>query len=108
MRIHDSERVLFFGFFDAVEVIDEPVFGHVCAVSAVVCVRVEVRAMVWRPCDEPVVSFPDLVGERDEFLEGLGLKVFHTTDYDVLQHVDLVLWDLRDFIVNNYVHVDSR
>ena len=50
----------------------------------------------------------DYDAKRDEFLEGLGLKVFHTTDYDVLQHVDLVLWDLRDFIVNNYVHVDSR
>ena len=45
---------------------------------------------------------------RDDFLEGLGLKVFHTTDYDVLQHVDLVLEDLRDFIVNHYEHEDNQ
>ena len=45
---------------------------------------------------------------RDEFLEGLGLKVFRTTDYDVLQHVDLVLEDLRNFIVNNYEHEENQ
>ncbi len=46
----------------------------------------------------------DYDARRDDFLESLGLKVFHTTDYDVLQHVDLVLDDLRDFIVNHYEH----
>ncbi len=50
----------------------------------------------------------DYDARRDEFLEGLGLKVFHTTDYDVLQHVDLVLEDLRDFIVNHYEHEDNQ
>ena len=42
--------------------------------------------------------------QRDRFLEGLGLRVFHTTDYDVLQHVDLALEDLRRFIVEHYEH----
>ena len=41
---------------------------------------------------------------RDQYLEGLGLKVFHTTDYDVLQHVNLVLDDLREYIIENYEH----
>ncbi len=45
---------------------------------------------------------------RDDFLEGLGLKVFRTTDYDVLQHVDIVLEDLRKFIVENYEHEDVK
>ena len=44
----------------------------------------------------------DYDAKRDKFLEGLGIKVFHTTDYDVLQHVDIVLEDLRKFIVENY------
>ena len=43
---------------------------------------------------------------RDKYLEGLGLKVFHTTDYDVLQHVDLVLMELRKYIVENYEQED--
>ena len=41
------------------------------------------------------------------FFEGLGLKVFHTTDYDVLQHVDLVLDDLRRFIVKYCEHEEE-
>ncbi|MCR4737348.1 MAG: endonuclease domain-containing protein [Bacteroidales bacterium] len=44
----------------------------------------------------------DYDARRDEFLEGLGLNVFRTTDYDVLQHVDLVLGDLEDYIVKHY------
>ena len=44
--------------------------------------------------------------QRDKYLEGLGLKVFHTTDYDVLQHVSIVLADLRKYIVDNYEHED--
>ena len=44
----------------------------------------------------------DYDARRDEYLEGLGLNVFRTTDYDVLQHVDLVLGDLEDFIVKHY------
>ena len=43
---------------------------------------------------------------RDKYLEDLGLKVFHTTDYDVLQHVNIVLEDLRKYIVGNYEHED--
>ena len=44
--------------------------------------------------------------KRDKYLEGLGLKVFHTTDYDVLQHVNIVLAELRKYIVENYKHED--
>ena len=44
--------------------------------------------------------------QRDTYLESLGLKVFHTTDYDVLQHVNIVLEDLRKYIVENYEHED--
>ena len=40
--------------------------------------------------------------KRDIYLKGLGLKVFHTTDFDVLQHVNIALDDLRKFIVENY------
>ena len=43
---------------------------------------------------------------RDKYLEDLGLKVFHTTDYDVLQHVNIVLEDLRIYIIDNYEHED--
>ena len=50
----------------------------------------------------------DYDARRDDFLEGLGLKVFRTTDYDVLQHVDIVLEDLRKFIVENYEHDDVK
>ena len=49
----------------------------------------------------------DYDAERDKYLEGLGLKVFHTTDFDVLQHVNIMLEDLRKFIVENYEHEDS-
>ena len=49
----------------------------------------------------------DYDARRDNFLEGLGLRVFHTTDYDVLQHVDLVLEDLRCFIVKHYEHEEN-
>ena len=44
--------------------------------------------------------------QRDKYLEGLGLKVFHTTDFDVLQHVSIVLEELRKYIVDNYEHED--
>jgi len=44
--------------------------------------------------------------QRDKYLEGLGLKVFHTTDFDVLQHVSIVLEELRKYIVANYEHED--
>ena len=44
--------------------------------------------------------------QRDQYLESLGLKVFHTTDFDVLHHVSLVLNDLSNFIIENYEHED--
>ena len=46
----------------------------------------------------------DYDAQRDKYLQGLGLKVFHTTDFDVLQHVNITLEDLRKFIVDNYEH----
>ena len=48
----------------------------------------------------------DYDAQRDKYLEGLRLNVFHTTDYDVLQHVNIVLADLRKFIIDNYEHED--
>ena len=48
----------------------------------------------------------DYDAQRDKYLEDLGLKVFHTTDYDVLQHVNIVLDDLRKYIVENFEHED--
>ena len=50
----------------------------------------------------------DYDSQRDDFFEELGLKVFHTTDYDVLQHVDLVLEDLSNFIVYHYEHEENQ
>ena len=44
--------------------------------------------------------------QRNTYLEGLGLKVFHTTDFDVLQHVNIVLEDLRKFIIEHYEHYE--
>ena len=44
--------------------------------------------------------------QRDQYFESLGLKVFHTTDFDVLHHVSLVLNDLSNFIIENYEHED--
>ena len=46
--------------------------------------------------------------QRDKYLEGLGIKVFHTTDFDVLQHMSIVLENLRKYIVENYEHEDVR
>ena len=43
---------------------------------------------------------------KDQYLENLGLKIFHTTDFDVLHHVSLVLNDLSNFIIENYEHED--
>ena len=50
----------------------------------------------------------DYDAQRDKYLEGLGLKVFHTTDYDVLQHLNIMLSDLRKYIVDNYEHEDCE
>ncbi|MBR4648370.1 MAG: DUF559 domain-containing protein [Bacteroidales bacterium] len=50
----------------------------------------------------------DYDARRDKYLEKFGLKVFHTTDFDVLQHVKLVLADLRKYIIENYEHEDLK
>ncbi|MBO4503510.1 MAG: DUF559 domain-containing protein [Bacteroidales bacterium] len=42
--------------------------------------------------------------KRDDFFASLGLKVFHTTDYEVLNYTDFVLNDLKQFILDNYQH----
>ena len=46
----------------------------------------------------------DYDAQRNAYLRELGLNVFHTTDFDVLQHINNVLEDLRKFIINNYEH----
>jgi len=46
----------------------------------------------------------DYNARHDACLEKIGLRVFRTTDYDVLQQVGIVLEDLRKFIVVNYGH----
>ena len=41
-------------------------------------------------------------GLRDKYLESLGLKVFHATDYDVRFKIKEVLSRLEDFIIEFY------
>ena len=41
-------------------------------------------------------------GLREHYLESLGLKLFHVTDYDVKQHLPKVMLDLEDFIIQHY------
>jgi len=43
--------------------------------------------------------------ERDLYMQSLGLKVFRTTDYDVMNNLDIVLKELKEFIINNYEHI---
>ena len=50
----------------------------------------------------------DYDAQQDKYLEGLGLKVFHTTDFDVLQYMNIVLADLRKYIVEHYEHADDK
>jgi very-short-patch-repair endonuclease len=40
--------------------------------------------------------------ERQDYLEGLGLKVFRISDYNVKRNLDKVMGDLEDFIVEIY------
>lgn len=42
--------------------------------------------------------------ERDLYMQSLGLKVFRTTDYDVINNLDIVLKELKEFIIKNYEH----
>ena len=42
--------------------------------------------------------------ERDLYMQSLGLKVFRTTDYDVMNNLDIVLRELKEFIITNYEH----
>jgi|GEM_PF-6636964 len=41
---------------------------------------------------------------RDLYMQSLGLKVFRTTDYDVMNNLDIVLKELKEFIIKNYEH----
>ena len=50
----------------------------------------------------------DYDAHRDKYLESLGLRVFHTTDFDVLQHLNMVLEDLREYIIGNYEQEGSQ
>jgi len=43
--------------------------------------------------------------QRDEYMQSMGLKVFRTTDFDVMNNLDNVLSDLEQFIITNYEHV---
>lgn len=45
--------------------------------------------------------------QRDSFLNSLGIKIFHTTDFDVLYHLPDVLTELKNFIINNYEHEEG-
>ncbi|MBO7493440.1 MAG: hypothetical protein J6T87_04780 [Bacteroidales bacterium] len=55
---------------------------------------------------ERLATWPRL-RSGNKYLGGLGLKMFHTTDFDVLQHVNIVLADLRKYIVEHYEHEDD-
>ena len=39
--------------------------------------------------------------KRENFLTNLGLKVFRTTDWDVMHNLDIVLGDLKQFILDH-------
>lgn len=41
-------------------------------------------------------------GINRTFLESLGLKVFHISDFDVRNNIFLVLRDLEEFIITNF------
>ena len=42
--------------------------------------------------------------QRDLYMQSLGLKIFRTTDYDVMNNLDNVMKELEQFIINNYEH----
>ena len=39
---------------------------------------------------------------REAYLTGLGLKVYRTTDWDVMHNLGIVLEELKQFIIENY------
>jgi very-short-patch-repair endonuclease len=39
---------------------------------------------------------------REVYMESLGILTFRTTDYDIIQHPDVVMRDLEEFIVEHY------
>ncbi|MFP3599213.1 endonuclease domain-containing protein [Chryseobacterium sp. SIMBA_029] len=41
-------------------------------------------------------------GERQEYLESLGLKIFRITDFDVKNNLGVVMKDVEKFIIENY------
>ena len=42
--------------------------------------------------------------QRDLYMQSLGLRVFRTTDYDVMNNLDIVMSELEQFIIDNYAH----
>lgn len=40
--------------------------------------------------------------QRDSYMQSLGLRVFRTTDYDVMNNIDIVMKELEQFIIDNY------
>ena len=41
---------------------------------------------------------------RDQYMRSLGLKLFRTTDFDVMNNLDIVMCELEQFIILNYEH----
>ena len=41
---------------------------------------------------------------RDQYMQSLGLKLFRTTDFDVMNNLDIVMCELEQFIILNYEH----
>ena len=41
-------------------------------------------------------------GKRQRYLEGLGLRVYRITDFDVKHNLELVMSDLENYIVREY------
>jgi very-short-patch-repair endonuclease len=41
-------------------------------------------------------------GERQEYLESLGLKIFRITDFDVKNNLGVVMKNVEKFIIENY------
>ncbi len=46
-------------------------------------------------------------GRRDAYLNSLGIKVFHTTDFDVLHNMSIVLDEMKHYIINSYEHEEE-
>jgi very-short-patch-repair endonuclease len=42
--------------------------------------------------------------QRDIYMQSLGIKVFRTTDYDVMNNLENVMHELEQFIILHYEH----